>query len=200
MKYKEDLRIVRTRKHLSTTIINMMQAQSLDKISVIDICKEACVNRATFYAHYEDKYHLLSYALEELKDDIYSSINKELTAENPMDTILEIACATFDFVKDNKGKISALLTHNRNEKVIQTIKDSLSRTVKQYIQKCHTTYPSGVPLTYSGLWKTSWSCPLTTKSIPLTFLKVGKTPRRNSQPLAETTSPITRIFICASVN
>ena len=147
MKYKEDLRIVRTRKHLSTTIINMMQSQSLDKISVIDICKEACVNRATFYAHYEDKYHLLSYALEELKDDIYSSINKELTAENPMDTILEIAHSTFDFVKDNKGKISAMLTNNRNEKVIQTIKDSLSRTVKQYIQKCHTTYPSGVPLT-----------------------------------------------------
>ncbi len=151
MKYKEDLRIVRTRKHLSTTIINMMQAQSLDKISVIDICKEACVNRATFYAHYEDKYHLLSYALEELKDDIYSSINKELTAENPMDTILEIACATFDFVKDNKGKISAMLTHNRNEKVLQTIKDSLSRTVKQYIQKCHTTYPSGVPLTLTSV-------------------------------------------------
>ena len=151
MKYKEDLRIVRTRKHLSTTIINMMQSQSLDKISVIDICKEACVNRATFYAHYEDKYHLLSYALEELKDDIYSSINKELTAENPMDTILEIAHSTFDFVKDNKGKISAMLTNNRNEKVIQTIKDSLSRTVKQYIQKCHTTYPSGVPLTLTSV-------------------------------------------------
>ena len=151
MKYKEDLRIVRTRKQLSTTIIDMMQSQSLDKISVIDICKEAGVNRATFYAHYEDKYHLLSYALEEWKDDVYSSINKDLTAEDPMDTILEIACATFDFVKDNKGKISAMLIHNRNEKVIQTIKESLSRTVKQHIQKCHSTYPTGVPLTLTSV-------------------------------------------------
>ena len=69
MKYKEDMRIVRTRKHLSTTITKIMQSQSLEKISVIDICKEAIVNRATFYAHFEDKCHLLSYALEELKDE-----------------------------------------------------------------------------------------------------------------------------------
>ncbi|MBO5655105.1 MAG: TetR/AcrR family transcriptional regulator C-terminal domain-containing protein [Clostridia bacterium] len=151
MKYKEDLRIVRTRKHLSTTIIDMMQTQSLDKISVIDICKEAIVNRATFYAHFEDKYHLLSYALEELKDDMYSSLNHDFTTDNATDNMLEIAHATFNFVKGHKGKIANILTHNRNEKVIQTIKDSLSRTVKQRLQKHHTTYPSNVPLTITSV-------------------------------------------------
>lgn len=151
MKYKEDLRIVRTRKHLSTTIIDMMQTRSLDKISVIDICKEAIVNRATFYAHFEDKYHLLSYALEELKDDMYSSLNQDFNTDNSMDNMLEIAHATFNFVKDHKGKIANMLTYNRNEKVIQTIKDSLSRTVKQRLQKHHTTYPANVPLTITSV-------------------------------------------------
>ena len=109
MKYKEDLRIVRTRKHLSTTIIAMMETDSLDKISVIDICKTANVNRATFYAHFEDKYHLLSYALEEVKDDIYASLNLEFSSNNSLDLMFEIAHKTFDFVKDNKGKIATLL-------------------------------------------------------------------------------------------
>ena len=82
MKYKEDMRIVRTRKHLSSTIIQMMQTMPIDKISVIDICKEAIVNRATFYAHFEDKYHLLSFALEELKDEIFAS--KEYSSLFPL--------------------------------------------------------------------------------------------------------------------
>ena len=151
MKYKEDMRIVRTRKHLSTTITKMMQSQSLEKISVIDICKEAIVNRATFYAHFEDKYHLLSYALEELKDEIFASLNENLKADNELDLVLEITYATFNFVKDHKGNIASLLAHNRNEKVIQTIKDSLSKTVKQQLQKFHSTYPSNVPLTLTSV-------------------------------------------------
>lgn len=151
MHYKEDMRIVRTRKHLSTTIIQMMQTQSLDKISVIDICKEAIVNRATFYAHFEDKYHLLSFALEELKDDIFASLNENLKAENELDLVLEIAYATFNFVKDHKSKIASLLTFNRNEKVISTIKDSLSRTVKQQLQKFHTTFPGNVPIAITSV-------------------------------------------------
>ena len=68
MEYKEDLRIVRTRKLLSATLLDMMEESSIEKISVIDLCKRAMVNRATFYAHFEDKYHLLSFALEELKE------------------------------------------------------------------------------------------------------------------------------------
>lgn len=151
MKYKEDMRIVRTRKHLSSTIIQMMQTMPIDKISVIDICKEAIVNRATFYAHFEDKYHLLSFALEELKDEIFASINENFTADNTKDTILEIAYATFKFVKDHKSTIIKLLDHNRNEKVISTIKDSLARTVRRQLQKYHTTFPDNVPIALTSV-------------------------------------------------
>ena len=76
MEYKEDLRIVRTRKLLSSTLLEMMEECSIEKISVIDLCNRAMVNRATFYAHFEDKYHLLSFALEELKDTIYASFTR----------------------------------------------------------------------------------------------------------------------------
>ena len=80
MDYKEDLRIIRTRKLLSATLLDMMEEQSLEKISVIDLCTKALVNRATFYAHFEDKYHLLTFALEELKDEVYSRFSKDVKA------------------------------------------------------------------------------------------------------------------------
>ena len=80
MDYKEDLRIIRTRKLLSATLLDMMEEQSLEKISVIDLCTKALVNRATFYAHFEDKYHLLTFALEELKDEVYARFSKDVKA------------------------------------------------------------------------------------------------------------------------
>lgn len=80
---KEDLRIVRTRKLLSNTLLDMMEEESIEKISVIDLCNKAMVNRATFYAHFEDKYHLLTFALEELKDDLYKKFTKDTKFTTP---------------------------------------------------------------------------------------------------------------------
>ena len=57
--YKEDLRIVRTRKLLSTALFDLLESTPYEKISVMDICEKAMVHRATFYNHFEDKEHLL---------------------------------------------------------------------------------------------------------------------------------------------
>ena len=146
MDYKEDLRIIRTRKLLSATLLDMMEEQSLEKISVIDLCTKALVNRATFYAHFEDKYHLLTFALEELKDEVYARFSKDVKASTPNDVLLKLAHLTFDFVKDNKNHVANLLKHNRNEKVIITIKDSLTQSVKYQLGKFHSTFPHNVPI------------------------------------------------------
>lgn len=151
MSYKEDLRIVRTNKLLSSTIVEMMMTESLDKISVIDICKKAGVNRATFYAHFEDKFHLLNYALDELKEEIFASITNKIKATNELDLVSEVAHSTFNFVKGHQGNIVNILANNRNEKVIGTMKDSLARTVKQHLQKFHATYPEAVPLSLTSV-------------------------------------------------
>ncbi len=153
--YKEDLRIIRTRKLLSSTLLDMMEEESLDKISVIDLCTKALVNRATFYAHFEDKFHLLTFALEELKDEVYSRFSKSVKAKSPNEVLLKLAHMTFDFVKDHKSHVANLLAHNRNEKVILTIKESLTSSVKYQLSKFGNSYPEGVPvlltsITYAG--------------------------------------------------
>ena len=91
MEQKEDLRVIRTRKLLSSTLLEMMEEESIEKISVIDLCTKAMVNRATFYAHFEDKYHLLSYALEELKDKVYARSPRSSTPK-PLATSYAACC------------------------------------------------------------------------------------------------------------
>jgi AcrR family transcriptional regulator len=54
-----DPRIRRTRQLLQGALCNLLEQKEFDKISVQDITEGATVNRATFYAHYEDKFALL---------------------------------------------------------------------------------------------------------------------------------------------
>ncbi len=146
-KEKEDLRIVRTRKLLSNTLLDLMQEESIEKISVIDLCNKAMINRATFYAHFEDKYHLLNFALDELKDTLYESFTRENKFSDPYETLRAILTMGADFVFDNRNHITKLLKFNRGGKVLETIRDSIANSVKYQLSKYKTTYDFIVPPT-----------------------------------------------------
>ncbi len=58
---KLDPRIVRTRRDLASSMCTLMREKPLAQITVQEITDKAIINRATFYAHFEDKYQLLEY-------------------------------------------------------------------------------------------------------------------------------------------
>ena len=145
MEQKEDLRVIRTRKLLSSTLLEMMEEESIEKISVIDLCTKAMVNRATFYAHFEDKYHLLSYALEELKDKVYARFTKEFYAETPRDVIRCVLFMAVSYLADKQSDVSRIVKFNRNERVMRTLTDSIAQSIKYQLGKLRGRYPSSVP-------------------------------------------------------
>jgi AcrR family transcriptional regulator len=54
-----DPRIRRTRQLLLEALKRLLEEKEFDKISIQDITEAATLNRATFYAHYPDKFALL---------------------------------------------------------------------------------------------------------------------------------------------
>ena len=62
---KVDPRVVRTRKLLVDAFLNLQAEKSFDDITIQDITARATVNRATFYAHFPDKYALLDDVIRE---------------------------------------------------------------------------------------------------------------------------------------
>src|SRR5271163_3171221 len=54
-----DPRIRRTRRLLLDALKRLLAEKEFDKISIQDITEAATLNRATFYAHYPDKFALL---------------------------------------------------------------------------------------------------------------------------------------------
>lgn len=64
-KNRSDRRIVRTQAKLEDAIIELMQEQPFDTITVQQLLKRAGVSRSTFYSHYRDKNDLFLSDLEE---------------------------------------------------------------------------------------------------------------------------------------
>jgi AcrR family transcriptional regulator len=60
MTEREDPRVTRTRKLIQDAFIELANEKGFDAVSIKDISARATINRATFYAHYEDKFALLT--------------------------------------------------------------------------------------------------------------------------------------------
>lgn len=66
----EDRRSNRTRAALITALIELLDSAHYDQITVQDIVDRADVGRSTFYAHFEDKDHLLNAGFETMLDQL----------------------------------------------------------------------------------------------------------------------------------
>ncbi|MDQ0257742.1 AcrR family transcriptional regulator [Evansella vedderi] len=63
---KMDPRILRTRKLIMDSFIELSSKKEFKDITIKDITTEAMINRATFYYHFEDIYDLLEKVLSEV--------------------------------------------------------------------------------------------------------------------------------------
>ena len=59
-----DKRIIRTKKKLTNTLLTTLKTKKIKDITVLELCKDANINRTTFYKYYKDVDDLL-YKIEE---------------------------------------------------------------------------------------------------------------------------------------
>src|SRR5688500_5202417 len=92
-----DPRVKRTRQLLLRAFTDLAQEKSIASIAVQDIAEKATVNRATFYAHFDDKYDLMySWIREEFQKVLAGEISATdtLSVSNLRTLILSV----FDFL------------------------------------------------------------------------------------------------------
>ena len=71
---------IRSKRLIRNAFIELLQAKTLDKITVTNIVEKAELNRGTFYAHYTD----INMLIQSIEDEITQSLYDLLSdAENP---------------------------------------------------------------------------------------------------------------------
>ena len=80
MSKKEDLRIIKTKRNLYEGLMQLLGKNRFEEIKIKDICDISLTSRSTFYDHFNSKYELLDYLIEDKKNELtYNIENTNLT-------------------------------------------------------------------------------------------------------------------------
>lgn len=80
---KTDLRIVKTLRQIDQALIDSLAVCPFQKITVDTLCKNALINRSTFYKYYLDKYDLLDKYLGRILTEFRENMNVEFINADP---------------------------------------------------------------------------------------------------------------------
>lgn len=61
-----------TKQILANALLNLLESKPFPKITVNELCEKSMIVRSTFYLHFQDKYELLSYCLDEISKELDS--------------------------------------------------------------------------------------------------------------------------------
>lgn len=68
-----DLRIIKTKKNIREAFLELRKKHSVDEIKVNELCKQAMINKTTFYNHYQDVYELSEELEQEVLQNFYAN-------------------------------------------------------------------------------------------------------------------------------
>ena len=93
-------RVVLTKKLLKSSLIEMLQTQSIYRISIRELCENAGINRSTFYKYYGNQIDLLN----EMEEDLLINIEETLASvegydQNVLEQIISYLEKDIDFIR-----------------------------------------------------------------------------------------------------
>ena len=90
-----DIRMEKTEKAIKNAFIELRSKKPLEKITVKELCSLACINKSTFYSHYEDIYALSEVLETETVASVLNSIphRQEYTIDNLGELTRELCLA-----------------------------------------------------------------------------------------------------------
>ncbi len=123
---KSESKYYNTAVKMDEAFLKLLNEREFEYITVKEICKQAGVNRSTFYLHYETVGDLLDEALDYINAKFYGyfkSISLDIKKINslPLDKLYlitpEYLTPWLNFIKDNKKLFQTFLSRHKTLKI-----------------------------------------------------------------------------------
>lgn len=127
-----DPRAKRTRRLLQEALTDLMRKKKFHEISVQDITTRAEINRATFYAHFVDKYELLN---SQIRDSFQSLLDEKLPP-NPTFTIANLrilALTAHQYMSHFAGHCATATPNSDDGLVVQQVQRQTQTVIMQWL-------------------------------------------------------------------
>lgn len=128
-----NIRMTQTKQSLINAFFNLASKKDFEKITIADITRGAQVNRATFYAHFNDKYDLIDFIMGDFAS---ASIEKHTSGvvKFDLDSIHQLILAVSDFYQqpniECRSSYGGLVLPQMKEKILNELKAFLSKSLE----------------------------------------------------------------------
>lgn len=129
-----NIRMTQTKQSLINAFFNLASKKDFEKITIADITRGAQVNRATFYAHFNDKYDLIDFIMGDIAS---ASIENHTSGvvKFDLDSISQLILAVCDFYQqpniECRSSYGGLVLPQMKEKILNELKAYLSKSLEQ---------------------------------------------------------------------
>lgn len=114
---KGNRRTLYTKKVIKESLITLLKNKEIHQVTVTDICKNADINRGTFYTHYKDAYDLLQSMEDELFNQIIKYID-ETPVKNYSDSLL---LNVLELISENRDLCKIIFSKQGDNKLIDKL-------------------------------------------------------------------------------
>jgi len=142
---KLDLRVKRTRGLILGAFEGLIAEKGFESISVQDVTDKAQINRATFYAHFADKYALLDYSISQ---KFMQEIEKRTlnACHYTNDNLRNMILAVCDFLSHLHSDCAQ--PHQQFESLVEgTIKKQIFDLLTHWLKQTKTKISTDIPAT-----------------------------------------------------
>lgn len=131
---KTDPRVIRTRKLIMDSFIELSGKKEFKDITIKDITTEAMINRATFYYHFEDIYDLLEKVLSEV---LLVNLNYDFYQNNELNE--EVFVSIFESITNFQKSLSSRCHRGYEDTIARIIREQLEIIFYKMLLKQHKT-------------------------------------------------------------
>ena len=140
---KLDPRVIRTRGLILKSFEDLLAEKNFESVSVQDVTDKAQVNRATFYAHFPDKYALLDYSIQKMFMKEIEKRTLNVCSYSP-DNLRNLILAVVEFLAHLHTGCAQ--PHQQFESLVEgTIKKQIFDLLSYWLRKSNT--PTEIPAT-----------------------------------------------------
>lgn len=140
-----DIRIEKTRQSIINAFIELRSHKELERITIKELCEKAQINKSTFYAHYQDIYHLS----DTLETEVVVSIMKNLThPERVLEDTVFFSRELFMGFLAKDSLIGILFSGSRSKCLVQKIEVALKELVFRAYPQYREDKDINIMLTY----------------------------------------------------
>ncbi|MBR4693964.1 MAG: TetR family transcriptional regulator C-terminal domain-containing protein [Bacilli bacterium] len=111
-----DKRIIKTKKKLTNTLLELLNEKKIKDITVLELCKKANINRTTFYKYYKDVDDFV-YSIEE---SLISDLEKHIS-DIKRNYLISYTSKIIETIKEHKDIYSCLLSENGDHTFLRKI-------------------------------------------------------------------------------